>query len=499
MAKPETEPEARAEAGTGSGTRAGIRAGSGARGSIRLRLIASGAATIVLALGAAGIGLELLFARHVERRAIAELQNDLRQLMAGFVVAPDGALTLGGAVSDPRFDRPFSGAYWQVSQAGAPVARSRSLWDEALILPPDALTGEGYHVHQIEGPRSQRLLAVERVVSVRRGAEARMYRVSAAIDRQEILGAVSDFRADLALALSALGLLFLTAFAAAIQIGLRPLERVRRALRDLRAGRNPRLSGDFPREVTPLVDDLNRLLDARDDSLARAQARAADLAHGLKTPLAAIAVLAEDLRATGDGRIGAELSGYAAAMTGHVERELARARIAGAALGAAPLSLVAALDPLIRTMKRLPGGAERIWRVAVDPAIAVRAEESALAEILGGVLDNARKWARARVEITARAEGGSVVLRICDDGPGVPADARDVVLQRGRRLDASVPGSGFGLPIAHEIVVQTGGRMTLGDAPGGGLAVEIELPAAAPAAAAPGLAIDGPAAAPLPD
>ncbi len=448
------------------------------RPSIRVRMFAAGALTILAALGVAGLGLEYLFARHVERRAVAELQAGLQRLIAGLSFSADGAVTVAQGPGDPRFERLFGGDYWQVSQGTAPILRSRSLWDEAFDLPDDALAPQGYHAHVIPGPAGQELLVVERQISVARAGEENAFRVSMGVDRGGILQAVSDFRSDLVAALAALGLLLMAAFVLAIRFGLLPFEQVRAALMGLRVGRERRLAGEFPAEVQPLVEDLNALLDNRDASLERARGRAADLAHGLKTPLAAMTVLTDELRERGESNLASELSGYAAAMTGHVERELTRARLAEAQLTAGPVSLAGVVDPIIRTLQKLPRGGDLDWRSTLDASLAVRADSAALAEVMGNLLDNARKWARTTVVVDARVAGASVIVGVSDDGPGVPEADRAQALDRGKRLDAAAPGSGLGLSIAAEIVEQFDGGLRLDRAEGGGLLAEIRLPLA---------------------
>lgn len=446
--------------------------------SIRWRLIAAAALTIAVALAVAGMGLQHLFSRHVERRAVAELETDLRQLLAGLSVAADGTLTLTKLPNDQRYAQAFSGAYWQIVSESKVVRRSRSLWDEELSLPVDELPAGDVHTHVIAGPQNQHLLVVERTIAVKRPHGTFEFRLSAALDRSESVAAVGAFGNDLALALTLLGGCLLAAFGIAVGVGLSPLDQLRNALIRLRAGSSVRLEGAFPKEVEPLVDDLNHLLEQRDNSIALARARAADLAHGLKTPIAAISVIAEELGDKGDQEIADELAGYVSGMQGHVECELVRARRAEVQANAVSEPLVSIVDPLVRSMRRLPRGAEIEWLVDVDDGFYVKVDKVGLAEALGNLLDNARKWACSRVQLRAFLDNGSLVVEIVDDGVGVPEADLGNMVARGLRLDERVPGSGFGLPIAVEHVEQIGARMELSKAKGGGLRARIVLPPA---------------------
>jgi len=455
---------------------------SAASRSIRLRLIAAAAVTIAAALAVAGLGLQHLFQRHVERRTVAELETDVRELMAGLSIAADGNASLQKSPSDQRYAQPFSGAYWQISRQisrqGAVVARSRSLWDEEISLPNDELPSGEVHVHSVPGPQAQQLIVIERSISVRRSGGTFSYRLAAGLDQAESRAAINAFGNDLTLALTLLGACLLAAFAIAVSVGLRPLSNVRGALLRLRSGETTRLAGDFPREVKPLVSDLNELLEQRDRSIASARARAGDLAHGLKTPITAISVIAEELGEGGNREIADELQGYVNNMQGHVEHELVRARSAGM-VSAGAVNLLSAIEPLVRSMRRLPRGCELEWAVDVAPDLSIRIDRSALSEVLGNLFDNARKWARNRIEIrSAVDQGNNLVIDVIDDGPGVPKGEHGNVMARGKRLDESVPGSGFGLAIAAGFIEQIGGRLDLLLAEGGGLRARIILPEA---------------------
>ncbi len=264
------------------------------RGSLRLRLLAAGGASILLALALAGLGLVLLFERHVERRMALELEADLRQIIDGLGRAPGGGtLELLHPPAEPRFEEPLSGLYWQIAGAGeatpsagagAVILRSRSLWDATLRLPPDPLQGGEVHRHVVPGPGGASLLAVERQVALPESLGGGAVRVVVALDRSEIHAAGRGFALDLAPSLGLLAAVLVAAAWVQVTVGLRPLDTLRRRLAAIRAGREARLgAGGFPDEVRPLATEVDELLDAQDAALARARARAADLAHGLKT------------------------------------------------------------------------------------------------------------------------------------------------------------------------------------------------------------------------
>ena len=446
------------------------------RRSLRLRLMLAGLATLACALVLGGWGMGLLFERHVERRVALELETDIRELIAGLGVDAEGGLVLSREPGDQRYTQPLSGRYWQIADGRQVVARSRSLWDEELVLPGRGAPEDSYRRIEAAGPGAQELIALQRRVRVRRPTGEFTFTLTAALDRTEVSAAVRGFRGDIFLALAVLGAVLLAAFAAAIGVGLKPLQHLRGSLKELRAGRITRLTGSQPAEVAPLVDDLNAMLEAQETAVEEARARAADLAHGLKTPLTAISVIADDIAVNGDARTARELADYARAMGRHVEQELARARNIHSGPAARPVALTAIVDPLLRTMHRLPRGSDLEWISDIDPALALKVNPDAMSEIVGNLVDNARKWARSLARISARVEDGEVVIEVADDGPGIPAAEAGSVGRRGKRLDETVPGSGIGLSIVTGMVADLGGSLKIDTAPEGGLGARILLP-----------------------
>ena len=280
----------------------------------------------------------------------------------------------------------------------------------------------------------------------------------------------------------AMGLFALALLAAAliqVHVGMAPLDRLRERIAALRGGRARRVEGAYPTEVQPLVEDLNALLAEREERVARARAKAADLAHGLKTPLAVLAQEAERARAEGASELAATIAHQVERMRRQVEYHLAHARAEGAGADpAARCSVAASALGLARTLERLHAERGLAIRVDAAEAHAVRCEREDLDEMLGNLLDNACKWARSTVSLTSRLEADRLVLTVEDDGPGLDASLREAVLQRGVRADESAPGSGLGLAIVRDLAQLYGGSIRLERSAAGGLRAVLRLPAA---------------------
>jgi len=265
--------------------------------------------------------------------------------------------------------------------------------------------------------------------------------------------------------------------------GLAPLDEMRRRLAAVRAGTAERVDGRFPTEVQPLVTDLNALLAHQQSAVSRAHAKAGDLAHGLKTPLAILSHEAERAAANGQADLAAGITEQVERMRRQIEYHLAHAR--AAASGATPGARCQVLESahgLARTLLRLHADRGVTIDVQVDPAHEARCDRADLDEMLGNLLDNACKWAHRGVVVRSldvSAEGGARAVDIVveDDGPGIDPALRDAVLQRGVRADEAAPGSGLGLAIVRELADLYGGSVTLASAASGGLSARLRLPA----------------------
>jgi signal transduction histidine kinase len=263
-----------------------------------------------------------------------------------------------------------------------------------------------------------------------------------------------------------------------VRRGLSPFDELRSRLAAVRDGRARLVEGTYPTEVEPLVSDLNALLEHRERIVKRALATAGDLAHGLKTPLAVLTQEAEHAKAAGQTDLAAAIGQQIDLMRRQVDYHLAHAR--AAASGAVPgsrSSLLESVEGLTRTLHRLHADRGLIIDVEVDAGHSVRAQRADLDEMLGNLLDNACKWGRSRVAVQSSQDGGSLVILVDDDGPGLEPAMRERVLVRGVRADEAAPGSGLGLAIVRDLAGLYGGSIGLESSPAGGMRAVLVLPA----------------------
>lgn len=442
--------------------------------SLRWRLMVAGAVAVVLALGLAALGLAHLFGTHVERRALADLSVQLDRVLAG-LARVDGALAQVLPPADPRFEQPYSGLYWQIAADGA-VLRSRSLWDVELALPVEDGADATRHNHLLIGPEGAEVLVLEQHVTLPASLGGGRARAAVALDTAELSAARRAFLRDMFPYLAVLGMVLIAAQWAQVTLGLKPLRRVGAEVSALRDGRRRRMGGDWPQEVQPLAAELDALLTAREADVERARGRAGDLAHGLKTPLQALMGEAARLRAADQAQAAEGIEVVVATMRAHVDRELARTRIAlhsrNARAGAAAVA-----RSVVAVLQRTPGGQRLAWQVDVPDDLVLAIDAADLSEALGALAENAARHAAGRVEVGAVVMGAQARVTVRDDGPGLPADRRAAMMARGVRADETGPGTGLGLAIAAEIAEAAGGVLELEEA-GPGLSATLVLPLA---------------------
>ncbi|MCJ2046770.1 sensor histidine kinase [Methylobacterium sp. J-078] len=460
------------------------------RRSIAVRLATSALlASSAILLIAAWI-LTTLYRENTERAFDSRLLVYANNL-ATDLVSPNDPESRSFTLSDPRFDLPLSGWYWQI---GRPDAKPRDLRTSRSLVgvplkaagTPDTKAGigqirQGYGRAQDE----RRLRVIERDVDL--GEEGR-YTVRVAGPADEIENDVDRFRFSLMVTFGLLGLSLALTTLLQIRFGLAPLAKLRTALGAIRRGESDRITGEYPRDIAPLAGEVNLLIETNREILERARTQVGNLAHALKTPLSII--VNEVGAADAPGDLSAKIREQAAVMRDQVNYHLDRARAAALAgtLGTST-EVEPALAGLVRTFGKIYRDKDIAYEVHVPAGLRFRGERQDFEEMIGNLVDNASKWAGSRVAIRAEAVGKDdyphLLVAIEDDGPGLAPEDRAAVLGRGRRLDETKPGSGLGLSIVADLAALYRGRFRLEEATLGGLRAVIEVPGDAPAGVAP--------------
>ncbi|USI74835.1 sensor histidine kinase [Sphingomonas morindae] len=462
--------------------------------SLAGRLLATAALALLVALAIAAAAIGHVLGRFVI--AGMDQRLDAQLALVARAVGPDGSVAPGRLIDPPPFDRPGSGWAWQLR---APGGRWHSA--SAAGMGPVRATGPSHNPppppHPERGPAAPppqesglpgppprpfdgiaadgapihgRLLEI----ATTRGPAVLLATAPRALVRRPLREAT----APLLLSVALLGGLLLLAVLVQLRLGLRPLARLGTMLAEVRAGRRRHVEVEEPTELLPLVAELNALIDANEAGLAAARRHVANLAHGLKTPLATLRLdLAEPGRDP-DGRLAAQV----ARLEAQIRHHLARARAAEPGAAATPrIPLRQALDALVAALARIHADRGVAARLAVPDALAVRCDPQDLDEALGNLLDNGWRHARRLVRCSAEPDGRQIALRIEDDGDTLD-EAGLAALQAGEaRLDEQGAGYGQGIRIARALIELHGGTLRFARGASGGLAVTLTLPAASDA------------------
>ncbi len=426
-------------------------------GSLRLRFLL--AVTLWVALGIGGIWFTAtrVFATHIEDMYHEELEVHVRELARLARLGADGVPYLDRPLSDPRYEEPLSGFYWQVSVPRRPVLKSGSMLqgrlDDTIAHSPDI-------AHIVEtGPTGPAI--TYGMVEIAPGGEE--LHIVIATDQSELDEDIADFTRDLTIWMASLAALLLATGLAIISFGLRPLHRLGEGIARLRAAKADRLEGRYPSEIAPLVGDLNEYIAQNSAIVARSRVQAGNLAHSLRTPLAVITDEAERLSESEPcASSGQALLHQAEAMRHQIEYQLARTRSAiGARVPGRKTMLPELIVPILSAMRRLHPDKQFDLEPLDAPAL-VSVDPVNLTELLSILLDNAGKWARTRVRVSLEIAGDEeFAIEVRDDGPGMTQEHIGRACDIGTRFDENVPGSGLGLAIARDLCADMGSELRL--------------------------------------
>lgn len=434
--------------------------------AIHTRMLAGACLMILLLLPASGLLLSYNFQQSIHAAFDERLESLLDVVLASLEYdRVKGALPPPDVPGESRFDRIFSGWYWQVEGPERMLA-SRSLWDERLSpVNSDDLTR-----HDTVGPNGDRLRVVQRQVTLP-GMDDPIH-VMVAAPLNSIQAEMDQFNQLLWVSLAVLAFILLTGLAVQLHWGLAPLRRIQSDLTRVENGDTDRLDTDLPAELTGLATAMNRVLERDQSLIERSRQTADNLAHALKTPIAVIGTLAgrlpDDQRTT--------LQNEIQRMDAAIRHHLARASAAGPSALGASHNLAATLQPLIQGFERLAQRRQLECDVIIPDTINVRTDPQDLQEMVGNLVDNAAKWASTRFRLVVEPNTDGILIRVMDDGPGMSADTRAAVMERGIKLDESSAGSGLGLAIARDLATLYGGDLHLEQAAEGGIEARLQLP-----------------------
>ncbi|WP_299012936.1 ATP-binding protein [uncultured Photobacterium sp.] len=430
--------------------------------SLRSRLLIAAAVWLSVTILAAGYLVPNFIKSYLVDQEKQQLFLYLDELTAQVDVDANGRFSLPSRLSNPRFQSPYSGLYWALTVNGTQL-RSRSLWDTRI-------TGnekEGY-----TGPNNQSLLVVTRKFLLPEIDEP--VELAIAANQDKLLATIMKLTHGLwiILLIMAVGILILTWLQ--VSWSLWPLKKLQNNLKQVREGVSTELTGFYPVEVRPVIDDLNALFFHYQELLERARNHAGNLSHALKTP---IAVLNNEVGLL-EKEKQCKLTPPLQQLQQHIDYHLGRARMAGAAnILAARTAPATRVDAISMAMDKVYAHRNVVLVNELDSDLNVAVEKRDLDEIIGNLIENSYKWSNQLIRVhQTDISDQQVSIIIEDDGPGIDESMYEPVLKRGIRLDETTPGTGLGLNIVSELAHSYRGNLTLGRSELGGLKAELSLP-----------------------
>jgi signal transduction histidine kinase len=423
-------------------------------------------ASLVGVFGLQWVVVGLGAGRIAEDQMATRLEHDADNIVSALGVAPHAAILDRGRL-DSIFDRPFSGHYFVVESGGVRF-RSRSLWDETLPFDTEALPSR---VH-LKGPSGQTLLVVARHY-VKNGEPVT---VVVAEDLSHVRREERSFQFGYGAVCLAALVVLIGVQRRIVTSTLRPLALVRQDMAALERGEAERLRETVPDEVRPLVQEVNRLLAAMARRVERSRNALGNLAHAVKTPLTLLTQVADRREMEALPELRETLETETDKIRGLVERELKRARLAGAGRPGTRVALAEGLGPLVNALGRMYGHKGLDIQLHLPPGAEFPGDQEDMLELFGNLMDNACKWAAHTVRLSVDPEPG-LIARVEDDGPGASDADLERLAERGVKVDESSPGHGLGLSIARDVAASYGGELRFGRSGDlGGFLARVRIP-----------------------
>ncbi|KJG31996.1 sensor histidine kinase [Photobacterium angustum] len=430
--------------------------------SIRNRLLSAAAIWLLAITLTAGYLVPSFIKSYLIDQEKTQLYLYLDQITALVDIDAHGRVFLDGRLSNPRFNSPYSGLYWSLKLNNQHL-RSRSLWDTTI---------SGNNEEGFEGPNKQSLIVVKRKFLLPDSDYP--VELSVAINQDRLINTLQELTRGLWLILTIMAIGILTLTTLQVSWSLWPLRKLRRNLKLVREGHTTELTGLYPVEIQPVIDDLNALLFHYQELLLRARNHSGNLSHALKTP---IAILNNEV-ALLDEPTKAKLVPALQQLQQHIDYHLGRARMAGAVnILAAKTAVSSRVDAISLAMDKVYANRELILVNELDSSVMVAVESSDLDEMIGNLIENSYKWANSLIRVYQESsQSGQITLVIEDDGIGIAEEKCKQVINRGVRLDESTPGTGLGLNIVNELAHSYRGDLILSKSQRGGLKASLILP-----------------------
>lgn len=438
--------------------------------SIHARILFSAFIILALFLGLTGIVLDSAFRNNVENAQKENLRTQIYTLLATAELGKNDQLFLPEEITEPRLNIAESTLHARVvSPAQKLIWQSKSMINTHISFPTDIKLGEFLFTVNSNSKQTYTILSFATLWVTEQGEQQYIFQVA---ENQKVLHRqIKTFRHNLWGWLAGVGLLLIIVQALILRWGLTPLRHVADDLLAIEKGETPRLTGQYPKELTPLTSNLNQLLESSQQQLARYRDALGNMAHSLKTPIAVL----RGVFASSDIQQKDTAEEQIQTINNIVEYQLQRAATAGQRGTHTKTRLQPVVDKINNSLQKVFHEKHINVNINIKPGLAIKMDEGDLFELLGNLFENAYKWCNSTIHFTAHRQNQHLELIIEDDGPGIAKQQRQRILLRGQRADQDTPGHGLGMAMINDMLLLYEGNMEISDSALGGAKIRIYL------------------------
>ncbi|MCK4865046.1 MAG: GHKL domain-containing protein [Gammaproteobacteria bacterium] len=417
-----------------------------------------------------GLVLDKGFRNNVEHAQRENLRTQIYTLLATAELDENNKLYLPEDITEPRLNLPESTLHARVmADDKKTVWRSKSMLSKNIGFPKNIIIGELIFSDFKHNGSTYTLLNFATQWISDDGEQTYIFQISE--NKNVFNSQIVLFRKNLWGWLAGVSIILIIIQTIILRWGLKPLRHVAEELIRIEEGKAKKLSDDYPKEITPLTNNLNQLLDSSQQQLTRYRDALGNMAHSLKTP---IAVLQGIINTTSNKEKEVALE-QLATINNIVEFQLQRAATVGRLQLLDAIALHPTTQKIINTLNKVHKDKNINVQIDIADELMVKMDQGDLYELLGNLLENAYKWCNSKVAISAIQLNEEVQISIEDNGPGIDKNEQERILLRGQRADQNTPGHGLGLAMVNNILLLYKAEMKISDSPLGGTKIIIKI------------------------
>ena len=432
--------------------------------SLKIRIFSAALLALLLFIPMIAYALERAYVGSLGHAMLERMRVQTLTLISEFELVGN-VTSMPEAIINGQFNLPESGLYGVITHGNTVIWKSLSSmnWPVPLI-PTLPKVGEDHFI-QIQ-QNSRNFFLHTYTAEFYAEDDFKTYSFHVFQDRRSFDAEVMHFRTTLWYWLGIIAAILLTLLLFSLHTALRPISRLDNEVKRIEKGKANRLTEQYPPELEILKANLNHLLETEESQRQRYKNSLGDLAHSLKTPLAVLSGL-PDLPSQGKEPVEQ--------INNIIQRQLKRA-VAGTGNRHQQTPIHPIAKKLCNAMSKVYRDKELDFELNIDEQLGFYGDETDLMEMLGNLVDNACKAAQSKVLIQTNKSETKLSICVADDGPGIPEDKRQLLIERGRRLDSYESGQGIGMSVVADLVSAYEGQLHISNGMLGGAVITLEFP-----------------------